>query len=122
MKTFGRIIFILFLLILACTRSHRTTSDPVYKKVTDATADLLILQGSCDPSSPAYQDSALSILEIHHLTKEEYISVYNEINIEPERWEAFLQQVIDQIELKEPARVEQISDRKNPLILERAVE
>ena len=45
---------------------------------------------------------------------------FNEINKEPERWEAFLQQVLDQLAAKESTHMENLPDREKTF-LKRAV-
>jgi len=100
-----QLLLLILILLCACAEKHTTSNLRKHPEFKDAYIDLLFLQESLDSSLPAYEDSAIHILEKHHITQEEYTQTMNALNNKPERWEAFLQEVLDQLNSIDSTRI-----------------
>ena len=64
--------------------------------------DLLQLRESFPEDHPDLLDSTRKILQEHHFTKEKYEQSLAFFNEEPERWEAFYQEVLKRLKEDDP--------------------
>jgi hypothetical protein len=102
-----RIFFlILILLLCACGEKRKPSGYRPDSDLINAFTELILLQKKYDPSFPVYQDSSVLIFEKYHINQETFRIKIKELNRYPERWEVFLQHVLDQIQSQEKSQSE----------------
>ncbi|MBN2104949.1 hypothetical protein JW835_12990 [bacterium] len=111
MKNVNFLILVILISVGGCNNKHKTSTYQTKPEFINAYIDLLYLQERVNPSSPAYEDSALIVLQKHDLTQLECTQIINALNKKPKRWKAFLQDVQNRLNNIDSTQV----DIRNPI-------
>ena len=104
------IFYIIAIALIACTpRKTIKYHNPLF---VQATIDLLYLQARHPQKTILVEDSINIILDNYNLTQKKYNLIIQDLNSKPERWEAFLQEVLDQINRFDDSEIEKIDPRQ----------
>ena len=88
-----------FLFVLDCGKGKHVPSPQ--EKFVQVYVELVKLRERLPSTNPVFVDSSRTILKKYGLTKQEYDQNLAYFNEEPERWEAFYQEVLKRLEHKE---------------------
>ena len=106
MKYRFTILLLTALFFIACgSRKSAKFNQPVF---VEATVDLLYLHDRHTRNTTLLEDSIQIILDNYNLTQKKYNRIIHDLNGKPERWEAFLQEVLDQINRFDNSEIENI--------------
>lgn len=105
--------FLLFILMLSnCKKETSIPLSPQHERFVQVYAELLKLKERLPPQHPGLFDSSQIILTKYRFTKEEYDRSVAYFNENPERWEAFYQEVLEQLTTEKTP----LTSSKNPRI------
>lgn len=111
MKNTIKVMIIFLIFSSGCDNKHKTFTYKTKPEFVNAYIDLLSLQERFNDLPSAYEDSALHILEKHNLTQLECQQIIDALNKKPERWEAFLQEVLNQLNSMDSTRIDKVTDQ-----------
>jgi hypothetical protein len=94
------------LVFLAC--ESEKTGKMHHPAMVGATVDLLYLYSRHPQNTTLAEDSIQIILDNYNLTQKKYNRIIQDLNSKPERWEAFLQEVLDQINRFDDSKIDTI--------------
>jgi hypothetical protein len=95
MKIFVLLLF--FFVLINCKKETSTALSPQHERFVQVYVELLKLKERLPPQHPSLFDSSQVILTKYRFTKEEYDRSVAYFNDTPERWEAFYQEVLEQL-------------------------
>jgi len=93
----------LCILISYCRRDSRSHLPAEQETFVNVYIGLLKLRESFPENHPDLLDSTRKILQGYHFTKDKYEQCLAYFNEEPERWEAFYQEVLERLKEDDPS-------------------
>ena len=103
-----RFTILLLTALSSVTCGTRKTANFNQPAFVQATVDLLYLLDRHAQNTTLPEDSIQIILDNYNLTQKKYNRIIHDLNGKPERWEAFLQEVLDQINRFDDSKIENI--------------
>jgi hypothetical protein len=93
--------------LLSCQSSNPTGLNRDQQRLVLVYVDLLYIQQNVSPAHPAYGDSCRTVMKKYGISESLYSDIVQSLNRQPEKWEAFYQAVLNEMDTRNQQPIRQ---------------